>query len=434
MPTNNFSGIKFKPNAPENIKEELKKISQDLTKVPEKYKDVLKPSVKKKIEKLFSLKEKKKLEEKRKELEKELKKAKEEVARIFSTYYEDRDIRLLGNACINTIDMYCKKAGIKKIPTHSHASLAAEIKSSLKDIRAFLEKTEEDATKLKDIVDSMNKEEEVNQKLAAMDENFKSFKQNVTHIKAQGVDTEQYDKLIEKFEKIKSENKNAKKSQINQQAGESLQEKEECDSRFAQLIKKLDDSSQDWEKTDADLKAFSKDIEKLEKKLKEIIKMSKEPIFKPDEELDKIELELNAYNKEIDKKIEFVEKLKNYYVFDWNMGVKELNDSLKSLPELKELVGKNADNVKYESQPCLPIAKGEKKLEPQYDHSADWTAGSYYILVDKNQKQVEDAYTNTSWGNTRTINKSNQEQPALREVEEYLKKALRAGTFEGIKI
>ena len=149
---------------------------------------------------------------------------------------------------------------------------------------------------------------------------------------------------------------------------------------------------------------------------------SVKPLEKCDEKIE----ELKTVNKELKKKIKFAKELEKYVVFDNNMGVeiKNANDTLQKMKKTQY-----GEYINCASQPCLEIAKGEKKIMQQYSHGSI-SRGPYYILVDEQGKKVEEAFTCKSWGGSTTINKSSAQPDAEREVENYLKHALQAGEFK----
>ncbi len=343
--------ITFK--APEHIKKHLQADKEELYSISEEYRDVFHPSITKKLGKLFSSAKSKNFERRKKELERKLTDIKNEVTRIFLQYHEDEEIRKAGEACLNTIDDYCKKAGIKIIKiTKGYVSYAPTIIRSLTAAKSLLEeigKTLGSDAEFKKVTDDIKlKSEELVKK--------------VYEAESWGIEE------IEEYKKGKKE-LDAELDKVGEVVNIFF-----CFGEYNGKLKELIggfEKGENWEK----IKKESNDLLIIVNKLK---KDTAEKIQKEEKVSNVAEVIKGAWDQltksasieEINKKIEFAKKLDTYKVFDWNMGA-GIEHSLKPLNELKNS-SKYGNNILCESQDCLPIARGKAKLKHSISSTMAW--------------------------------------------------------------
>lgn len=439
MPANKSYDVNFEFSAPNDMRQKLEDYGEALRKIPKEYKDVFDPSIKKRLGKLFSSTQNKKLEWQKQELESKLKILKNEVVRIFLTYYEDKDIRSKGATRIKTIDDYCKKAGIKKIETKGYSSIAFAVNNSLKKIKISFEKINDDVNTLKVAYPKIVQEDNFRGKISEIKDG--SVECNAKRVAAEklgiNVNTEEYRNLFPNLQGVLSKKAETKKVKERANIEEQLREFEKCDFQFDALVAKLRlrNTDSEWKKILQDLRELLKDLEGLSKRLPITVRKVNAIVFYSEGDIDELSGQLQEYTQELDRKIEFADKeLKSYKVFDNNKGL-DVSFSYKGKQAQKTeiekiwngswVAGRKADPQYFKggSQDCLPIAQGKEKLNIQYDHeNGDGTLsiykGPYYIIVSKEAKQVAGTLTLRS----------------EKEMGEYIQQALQAGTFEGIKV
>ncbi len=398
--------------------------------IPKKYRKILNPSAINTLTKALSRSEKEKIEELKKNLKSELEFFRNLVARICYSYWADSDVRKTGEACLNSIEKYCKKVNIKLPPPKvTYHDLGLAIKNIYSDFVKYLESFTKAANILYSLMSKLSVLEKVRKVKADLD-------QKLAKAKSLGINTENYSELVNNLGAIMSwrENSLPPKEIDNYKLGESMKD---YTSKFKELVERCN-KGDDWGEIEKEFYKLLQDLKKSNVELQELMKKVK-PVKIPltPEKIGKIGEQVRTALKELDSKIEFSNKLAGYKVFDNNMGLDIKFSYLKEEEQKKKIEeiwnqawvagGKaNPKFFKHGSQDCLSIAQGKKRLEQQYDHKngdsiVSVSKGPYYILVDKDAKQVQT-------GN-KTINKSSKEQEAITEVENYLKAALQAGSF-----
>ena len=392
----------------------------------------LRDEMPKKYEKIRKTLIKKKREELKIDLETDLKILRNVVGRIYYSYRENSKIARDGEACLNSIEDYCKKAKIKLPPPKvAYRNLGLAIKNIYSDFVKYSESFIKAATPLNTLMSKLPILEKVGKAKADLD-------QKLDNAKSLGISTENYSGLVNSLEAIMSwrENLLPPKEIDNYKLGESMKD---YTSTFKELVERCN-KGDDWGKIEKDFYKLLQDFKKSNAELQKLIKKVKS--VKTPEKIGKIGEQVRTAAKELDLKIEFANKLTGYKVFDNNMGLDIKFSYLKEEEQKKKIeeiwnqalvAGRKANPnfFKHGSQDCLPIAQGKNRLKNQYDHAKGdswvpvWSKGPYYILIDKDAKQVQTG--------KKTINKSRNEQEAITEVENYLKAALQAGSFDLVK-
>lgn len=449
MPLDN--PIDFKFSAPRGTVERLDRIKKELLEIPKQYKDVLNPSFKSKVGKLLTSKGKQEFNKKKAELEQSLKPKKEEVTKVYSEHYADKDIRKMGSILLNTIESYCKKAGIKTIETKLHNPYSTHVKMVLEEINKIANKMRGNLEDLRGKAILIDQEE-------ALFGSLQELQRDSAEVQKKGEEcTRNYkDQVAERvasalgkdIEAIEKEHKTCDADIAKSLVGIRDQDEKalvrrtlEAFDRFGtgydELLESISREGADYQKAEVNFKRFLKDLQAFEKDFAKEVKDSDKLRFSSHRgvadikaSLQGLGTRLEAITKKAKKINEFAKEMEKYKVFDANMGV-ETKDSLSALTGLQKTT--YGHNILCASQDCFPIAIGEKPLQQQYNHSKDSTnVGAKYILVDEKSQKVKEAVAVDGW---ETINKSGcktkaDETKALREVEEYLQKALAAATFD----
>ncbi len=405
---------------PKDVDDRRKNLKKTLSYVEGKYSSIIGKSIKKRL--IRKIKFNKEIN--KSNLEKELKKIKEELNILYSTYYYDKNFRRKVENQIDKVNTICAEADIKslknvKIDLKKYPFLGDLIKEKLKTIE---NKNELLDKKIKDIKQINNTLKGNNTFIEDFSSKKKPLKQKIKEGEKYGINVSEEKKLVI----IKLGEKNSQKG------------------KYDEVLKKFEKEETEWKnslETYAKIENFkikigvlSRLILKMDSFLEEINKLGKIECTsetKIDGELLK---KIESATKKLEEKIEFAKKLEEYVVFDNNMGVK-IEHARKSLNEIKT-AGSYGNYINCESQNCLKIAKGEKRMEEQYNHKNGDTKdllgmvsykGPYYIIVDKSGKQVSEAYT--SGAVSSTINSSTDQPKAENEVQNYLKHALQEGKF-----
>lgn len=127
--------------------------------------------------------------------------------------------------------------------------------------------------------------------------------------------------------------------------------------------------------------------------------------------------------KPLNERVGFIESLKNYYVFDNNMGI-----DVSSVKKGKYT--KNSKYAEYTSDgpapDCLTVVK-KGKMDKQYDHkkgdSIFTSKGPYYVIIDEKGGIV------TKANKGKTVNASSDESEAIEEVVSVLKQSIAVGKW-----
>ena len=391
----------IKINLPTEAKQEFERIEGKLLEVENKYAGIIGKSVKKSLRKLVS-------HGKKKNLKKELDTLKIHATNLYSIYYEDEDFRKKLETLLDRIDANYCEAGIKplkvKIKLKKYKTKMIKTLKIIEKAITDLDKNEEELSKNWEKFNSKKSEIEI------LESNLKNFSSEAKQIgievdyKSKSLDFKNFiNRYIQSYTDARC-NFNQKYKHVLQICNKSESNWETLYNEASSLLKEAQDSAR---RTINGLERFK----------------SVKPLEKFDEKIE----ELKTVNKELEKKIKFAKELEKYVVFDNNMGV-EIKNSNDTLNKMKETY--YGEYINCASQPCLEIAKEERKMVPQYDHDrgrGKVYVGPYYIIVDENGKKIGEAFTTRL---SATINKSSAQPAAEREVENYLKHALQAGEFK----
>lgn len=389
--------------APENAYDQIAMCEEELKNLLENviYTKTIAPTFKSKFKRLFFSVKKNTAAERKKILNDALTNLYEIAYKIYISYYEDSDIRKRAERCLNSIKYYFKQL---KIPMPKqeigYKVYGGKIKILIRTIGSVLKKIKSNL-----LAASMPRLIEEKKKLTG----------NISQCHNYGVDVEREKAVLDEI--LNSINPTT-----------SAYQSQQYQNRFKSLVKACGVSGrQDWMELYEDLDKLYKVVYAANKELEQPGGLNFADLLKRAQEA----------NKNLTRKYKFAKTLSKCWVLDNNMRNNSLigeKDVLKSLDDIKKLVGKNYGKyVLCACQNCLDIARTDR-MAMQYNHKeGDYYLsvfkGPYYVIVDEKANQVTDKGIPKN-GFNKTVNKSSTQTDAEKEVQNYLVQAFKAGSWE----
>lgn len=356
--------------------------------------------------------------------EQSIKDSYKKLKRWYLKYYEDKIFREKASKCIRE---YEKIYGIENSEDNFYKenkdlSLGNSIKLEINLCKTILNDGEmsKEFRESKDVIEIVNKLIDENKKVQKGEKEWEDI---LNAIKIYRNELEKAKKNFKKEieNKAKKEIEERKKQEAEKKAIEKAQrEAEEKEKKEIEEKKRIEAEKKAEESTkiEAQKEAEKKIKEEAKRKAKEEAEKAQKA---EEKERKKVEEEAKKKAREEAEKEKAREELDEYWVFDWNMGIKELKNAIKKEGELKKLAGSYGKYILRTSVQVKELAKGGFKsgsLSPQYDHKGGdgWglLRGPYYILVDGNGNK----YPGYKYGTYDCLNRTVSEN--LKAEEEAL--------------